>query len=96
MEFIFGYTNPTVVEVTNKKDRVEYSFKSGITTDERAVRAAVGNVWKGTYSYHFEGFYSDRNLVIERIQQDIKETKDKLEELEFALKVTKKRRWVRV
>ena len=94
MKFTFGYTNQTVVEVTNRQQHVEYKIIQGLRVDERDVRAAVGNAWRGTYSHSFSGWYSDRKPAIERIERDIAYLKEQLEELEFALKVTKKKKWV--
>jgi hypothetical protein len=93
MEFSFGFTNPTVVEVTNRQQHVEYRIISGLRVEERDVRAAVGNALRGTYSHSFSGWYSDRKPAIERMERDIEELKQKLKELEFAVKVTKKKSW---
>ncbi len=93
MEFTFGHTNPTTVEVTNRQQHVEYKIIQGLRVDERDVRAAVGNAWRGTYSHSFSGWYSDRKPAIKRIEDDIAELRLQLDELEFALKVTKKKDW---
>ncbi len=93
MKFTFGHTNPTTVEVTNRQQYVEYKIVQGLKVDERDVRAAVGNSWRGTYSHSFSGWYSDRKPAIKRIEDDIAELKLQLSELEFALKVTKKKEW---
>ncbi len=93
MEFTFGHANPTTVEVTNRQQHVEYKIVQGLKVDERDVRAAVGNSRRGTYSHSFSGWYSDRKPAIKRIEDDIAELKLQLGELEFALKVTKKKEW---
>lgn len=93
MKFTFGHTNPTTIEVTNRQQHVEYKIIQGLRVGERDVRAAVGNAWRGTYSHSFSGWYSDRKPAIKRIEDDIAELKLQLEELEFALKVTKKKDW---
>ena len=96
MEFNFGHTNTTKVEVTNRQQHVEYKIVSGLLTDERDVRAAVGNALRGTYSHSFTGWHSDRKPAIKRIEDDISELKEQLKKLEFALKVTKKSKWINV
>ena len=93
MKFTFGYTVPTIVEVTNRQQHVEYRILTSFA-DERDVRSAVGNAQRGTYSYYFSGWHNERGPAIERIKEDIKDLKEKLLELEFALKVTKKKKWV--
>ena len=93
MEFTFGYTNPTTVEVTNRQQHVEYKILTGFA-DERDVRTAIGNAQRGTYSHYFSGWYGDRSPAIKRIEEEIRELKERLSELEFALKVTKKKKWV--
>lgn len=93
MEFTFGFTNPTTVEVINRQQHVEYKVKSGFIGDERDVRAAVGNALRGTYAHSYSGWYNERKPAIERIEGDIAELKQQLAELEFALKVTKKKNW---
>jgi hypothetical protein len=93
MRFTFGYTAPTTVEVTNRQQHVEYKILTGFA-DERDVRAAVGNAHRGTYSHYFSGWYNERSPAIERIEEDIRSLKKELLELEFALKVTKKKKWV--
>jgi hypothetical protein len=93
MEFTFGFTNPTVVEVTNRQQHVEYKIKSGHSADEQEVRAAVGNALRGTYAHSYSGWYYERKPAIERMERDIDYLKQQLKELEFALKVTKKRNW---
>ena len=93
MKFTFGHTNPTTVEVTNRQQHVEYKIIQGLRVDERDVRAAVGNAWRGTYSHSFSGWYSDRKPAIKRIEDDIANLQLQLDELEFALKVTKKKDW---
>lgn len=95
MNFTFGYTNPTTVEVTNRQQHVEYKILNSFA-DERDVRAAVGNAQRGTYSHYFSGWHHERKEAIERIEGDIKELKQNLLELEFALKVTKKKKWILV
>lgn len=94
MEFTFGYTNPTRVEVTNRQQHVDYKIIEGFGS-ETDVRAAVGNAWRRTYQHHFSGWYSDRKPAIERMEQKIEELKQELKEIEFALKVTKKKKWVK-
>jgi len=93
MEFTFGYTNPTTVEVINRQQHVEYKILNAFA-DERDVRAAVGNAGRGTYAHYFSGWHHERKGAIDRIEDDIKEAKQNLKELEFALKVTKKKKWV--
>jgi hypothetical protein len=93
MEFSFGFTNPTVVEVTNRHRHVEYRIINGLIVDERDVRAAVGNALRGTYSHSFSGWHRDRKPAIERMERDIEDLKQQLKELEFAVKVTKKKSW---
>ena len=95
MEFTFGYTSPTTVEVTNRQQHVEYKILTSFA-DERDVRAAVGNAQRGTYSHYFSGWHHERKPAIERIEDDIKELKSQLKELEFALKVTKKKTWKQI
>ena len=92
MIYTFGFTNPTTVKITNRQQHVEYEILTGFG-DERDVRAAIGNILKGTYSHNFSGWYHERKPAIERIESDIKQLKQELEELEFALKVTKKKTW---
>ncbi len=95
MEFTFGYTNPTTVEVTNRQQHVEYKILNSFG-DERDVRAAVGNAGRCQYSHYFSGWYHERKEAIERIEDDIKTLEKDLEQLRFALKVTKKKTWVEV
>lgn len=95
MEFTFGYTNPTTVEVINRQQHVEYKILNNFG-DERDVRVAVGNAQRGTYSHFFSGLYNERKPAIERIEGDIAELKLQLKELEFALKVTKKKTWKKI
>ena len=94
MEFTFGYTNPTRVEVTNRQQHVEYKIIEGFGS-EIDVRAAVGNIWRGTYQHHFSGWHSERKPAIERMEQKIEELKQELKEIEFALRVTKKKTWLK-
>ena len=95
MEFIFGYTNPTTVEVINKQSHVEYKVLASYA-DEKDVRAAVGNCNRDTYAHHFDGYYFNRKPAIERMESDIEYLEKELEQLKFALKVTKKKKWVEV
>ncbi len=92
MEFTFGFTYPTTVEVTNKQQHVEYKVKGGFVGGERDVRAAVGNALRGTYAHSYSGWYNERKPAIERIEGTIADLKKQLAELEFALKVTNKRK----
>ena len=93
MKFTFGFTNPTTVEITNRQQHVEYKLEDGYAADEREIRAAVGNVLRGTYAHSYSGWYSERKPAIERIEGDISKLKQQLVELEFALKVIKKKKW---
>lgn len=93
MKFTFGFTNPTTVDVTNRQQHVEYKLEDGYAADEREIRAAVGNALCGTYAHRYSGRYSERKPAIERIEGDISELKRQLVELEFALKVIKKKNW---
>ena len=95
MEFTFGYTNPTTVEVINRQQHVEYKILAGFA-DERDTRAAVGNAQRGTYAHYFSGWHHERKEAIDRIECEINYLKENLLELEFALKVTKKKKWVLV
>jgi len=95
MRYTFGYTDPTTIEVTNRQQCVEYKVIYGFT-DERDARAAAGNYGKSTYAYCFTGWCGDRKQAIKRLESDIKEAREHLEKLEFSLKVTKKKNWVRV
>ena len=96
MTFNFGYINQTTVEVTNRQQCVEYKVIKGFDSDERSVRAAIGDTGKDIWSDSYSGFYSERGLAIERLKSDILELKKQLNELEFALKVTKKEKWIKV
>ena len=96
MEYSFGHFDATVVEITNRQQHVEYKITSGMRTDERDVRSCVGNFNSGTYSHYFTGWYGDRAPAIERLEGEIKKTKELLKQLEFSLKVTKKKKWIQV
>jgi hypothetical protein len=95
MKITFGFLSPTTVEVINRQQKVEYEILSGSAT-EQEVRAALGNVYRDTYSYCFTGYYSDRKPVIQRLEEEIKSLEEKIEEMKFALKVTKKKHWSKV
>ena len=83
------------VEVTNRQTCVEYKVLDGFCS-ETDIRSRVGNEWKDLYAYSYNGNYFSRKECIARLQRDVDETKAKLHDLEFALKVTKKRNWVKV
>jgi len=96
MKITFGCFSPTTVEVINRQQKVEYEILSGSAT-EQEVRAALGNVYRDTYStFCFTGYYSDRKPAIQRLEEDIKSLEEKIEEMKFALKVTKKKHWSKV
>ena len=96
MEYHFGHFETTVVEITNRQQHVEYKIISGMRTDERDVRSCVGNFNGGTYSHCFSGWHSERAPAIERLENEIKKTKELLKQLEFSLKVTRKKKWIQV
>ena len=95
MEFTFGYTNPTTIEVTNRQQHVEYIILNSYAS-ESDVRAAVGNEGRGPYAHHFDGYHFHRKPAIDRIEQDIEHAEKELARLKFALKVTKKKTWIEV
>lgn len=90
-----GMWSVSKVEVTNRQNCVEYKILKGYC-DESDIRSHVGNDWKSLYAYDYDGYYHNRKECIERLQSDIDNTKQQLEDLEFALKVTKKKNWVKV
>lgn len=90
---IFSYGS--TVEVTNRQGCVEYKVLDGYCS-ESDIRSRVGNEGRDTYSYYYNGYYHTRKECLSRLQRDIDETKDRLHELEFALKVTRKRNWIKV
>jgi|VirMetMinimDraft_7_1064189.scaffolds.fasta_scaffold00306_14 hypothetical protein len=95
MKFTFGYTNPTTVEVINRQQHVEYKILTGYG-DEKDARAAVGNEGRGTYDHYFDGYHFNRKPAIERMESDIEDLEKQLDKLKFALKVTKKKKWIEV
>jgi len=95
MKITFGHFNLATVEVINRQQKVEYKVISG-KASEQEIRAALGNVGRGTYDYCFNGFHYDRKPAIQRLEDGIKELEKQLEEMKFALKVTKKKNWSRV
>ena len=95
MEFTFGYTNPTTVEVTNRQQHVEYKVLSSFA-DEKDVRGAVGNAGRSQYAHYFDGYHFHRKPAIERMESDIEYLEKELEQLRFALKVTKKKTWIEI
>jgi len=96
MNFVVGLIGPFAnVKVVNKQDRVEYSIINGFA-DDRQVRGTVGNYQRSMYEFDFSGYYSDRKEAITRLNNEIESTRESLAALEFALKVTKKKNWVRV
>ncbi len=82
MKITFGFFSPTTVEVINRQQKVEYEILSGSAT-EQEVRAALGNVYRDTYSYCFTGYYADRKPVIQRLEEEIKSLEEKIEEMKF-------------
>ena len=97
MQFTFGITNPTTtVEIYNRHDCVEYKVLEGYRPSEKDVRSAIGNTLRGTYCHRYSGYYSERAEAVERIKGDIESLERNLEELRFALKVTKKKVWKEV
>lgn len=83
------------VEVTNRQNCVEYKVLDGCCS-ESDIRSRVGNDWAGVYDHNYSGYYGNRKDALTRIQNEIEETKQKLSDLEFALKVTKKKDWVKI
>jgi hypothetical protein len=95
MKLTFGHFRSTTVEVINRQQKVEYKVLSG-SANKKEVRAALGNVYRDTYSYCFTGYYSDRKPAIKRLEGEIKNLEEKVKEMKFALKVTKKKHWSEV
>lgn len=87
--------DPAKVEVTNRQQRVEFKVLSGFASEEE-VRRSVGNSLCDTYDYRYTGFYMDRNKAIERMESKLKYLEKEIETLKFAIKVTKKKNWVKV
>ncbi len=84
-----------VVEITNRQQHVEYKVIEGWVSEEDA-RQAAGNYACGTYDCFYDGSHPHRKPAVERMESKIKELKKELEELEFSLKVTKKKKWIEV
>ena len=96
MRFVLGWpSRNTEVEIKNKQSHVEYQIVSGYAS-EKDIRGLVGNCQRNEYSYFFTGYYSDRPQAIERMEGMIKEKQAELDSLRFALKVTKKRKWIEI
>lgn len=95
MKFTVGMFDPAKVEVTNRQQNVEFKLLSGFASEEE-VRKSVGNSFRDTYDYSYTGFYMDRNKAIERMESKLKDLESEIETLKFAIKVTKKKNWVKV
>lgn len=95
MEYSVGLFSPCKVEVLNKQNKVEFRDVDGYSSEEGA-RAAAGNVWRDTYDYCYDGYYSNRGQAVKRLQNEIEATERKLADLKFALTVTKKKVWEKV
>ena len=95
-EYSVGIWSPSSkVRITNKQNSAQYEIIEGYCSEEEA-RAAVGNTYRDTYCYRYSGHYTDRKMAIDRMTDDLNAAKKKVEELEFAIKVTKKKVWEKV
>ena len=95
MQFSIGMHNPALVEISNRQGFVEYKVLHG-RTDEQEVRRSVGNSGRGCYEKSFSGYWMDRKLAVDRMEDKIKMLKDEIDRLEFSVRVTKKRNWVKL
>lgn len=95
MKFTIGNFNSSTIEVTNRQQHVEFRVVDGHANEEEA-RSCVGNESRGTYDFYYDGYYSNRKQAIKRMEDTINDLNNELERLEFALKVTKKKKWVKV
>ena len=94
MEFTFGHGR-TTVKVTNRQQFVEYEILTGYGS-EVDVRAEVGNCERGLYAHYFDGYHFHRKEAIKRMERDLEGAKEIVKRLEFSIKVTKKKTWVKV
>jgi len=95
MKYTFGAFRSTTVELINRQQRVEYEVLNG-NASEREIRAALGNVGRSQYQCFYTGFYSERKPAIKRLEKAIQELEKQVDDMKFALKVTKKKRWAKV
>ena len=82
------------IEVTNKQGYVEYEVLSGYCSDKEA-KAAAGNQYSSTYSYRWDGYKCGKKEAVARLEYEIDEAQRKLDGLKFALKVTRKNKWIK-
>jgi len=95
-EYSVGIFSPQAkVKVTNKQNCVQYEIIQGFCS-EKEIRAKVGNTWIGEYGFHYSGYYSDRKEAIKRMEEELEYAKRKVNELEFAIRVTKKKVWEKI
>lgn len=93
MKFYVGMFSPRAeVEVYNRQNKVEYKILSDYAS-ERDIRSSLGNYGSGTYDPWYSGYYMDRKVATDRLQEEISHAEEYLEKLKFALKVTKKKVW---
>ena len=90
-----GIINTKRVEIVNRQKNVEYK-ELDTFVDEQSARASAGNIYRGTYEHSYSGYYFERANAINRLEKEIKKTEEKLKELKFCLKVTKKKEWVKI
>ena len=95
MKFNIGGSSPATIEVTNRQGAVEWKMLKGWAT-EKEVRSLVGNCDREMYQYHYDGYYSNRKNALSRMESNLIELKKQVEQIEFAIKVTKKKKWVKV
>lgn len=95
MKVTFGHFGQTTVEVTNRQKTVEYEILTG-NASKQEVRAAVGNCNRSLYSNYFDGWHFHRKEAIGRMECDLNEARELVNRLEFSIKVTKKKTWVKV
>lgn len=93
LELNAGMINPIPFTVVNKQGYVEYSSKGFLSEEE--ARRSVGNIWRSTYDYSYDGYYFNRKQALDRMQKELEDTLKKAEELKLAISMTKKN-WKRV